>query len=55
LTPATLDKYTEDIVVDTSRASRELQFAPRTGLTAGWQATIDGMRAEGTLARRRLR
>jgi nucleoside-diphosphate-sugar epimerase len=52
ITRATLDKYTEDIFVDSSRAFRELQFTPRMNLSSGWQATIDGMRADGTLPRK---
>ena len=52
VSPATLDKYTEDVVVDNGRARRELQFLPRIGLNAGWQATIRAMRADGTLPQR---
>jgi nucleoside-diphosphate-sugar epimerase len=45
-----IDKYTEDVVVDSSRAHRELGRVPRTSLLAGWQETVRAMRATGALS-----
>ena len=47
--PAMLDKYLEEIAVDTSRIQRELGFRPSTGLVEGWKATVDAMRRSGAL------
>lgn len=50
ITPATLDKYVEDIVVDGSRLQHELGFRPQFDLNAGWQQTVLALRASGDLA-----
>jgi len=41
---ATIDKYTEDIAVDSQLIQRELGFKPQYDLIAGWQETIREMR-----------
>ncbi len=46
---ATIDKYTEDIAVDSRRIRDELGFAPRYDLRAGWREAIAGMREAGEL------
>jgi UDP-glucose 4-epimerase len=46
---ATIDKYTEDIAVDSRRIREELGFAPRYDLRAGWRETISTMREAGEL------
>jgi nucleoside-diphosphate-sugar epimerase len=37
---ATIDKYTEDIAVDSRRIQKELGFVPQYDLAAGWKETI---------------
>ena len=37
---ATIDKYTEDITVDSSRIQTELGFKPQFDLLTGWRETI---------------
>lgn len=49
VTTATLTKYMEESVVDSSRLTRELGFIPRMGLDAGWQTTVETLRASGLL------
>ena len=44
-----LDKYTEDMAVDSTRIRNELGFAPRYTLRAGWAEAVAAMRAEGSL------
>ena len=44
---ATIDKYTEDIAVDSRRIQTELGFVPRYDLAAGWQETVEEMRRDG--------
>lgn len=46
---ATIDKYTEDVAVDSRRIQVELGFAPRFDLRFGWQETIRDMRQNGVL------
>jgi nucleoside-diphosphate-sugar epimerase len=46
---ATIDKYTEDVAVDSQRIQRELGFAPQYNLSAGWQDAVLEMRQSGTL------
>lgn len=46
---ATIDKYTEDIAVDSSRIQTELGFVPQYDLRAGWQEAIEEMRQNGDL------
>jgi UDP-glucose 4-epimerase len=46
---ATIDKYTEDIAVDSSRIQTELGFKPQYDLRSGWQETIQEMRRMGEL------
>lgn len=45
----TIDKYTEDVAVDSQRIQTELGFAPQFNLKAGWQETIQTMRQMGEL------
>ena len=40
VTRATIDKYTEDIAVDSRRIRDELGFVPQYDLAAGWKETI---------------
>lgn len=40
----TIDKYTEDVAVDSSRIREELGFVPQYDLRSGWQDTINEMR-----------
>ncbi len=47
ITRATVDKYTEDIAVDSSRIRTALQFHPEYTLTAGWEEAIQEMRSRG--------
>lgn len=44
-----IDKYTEDIAVDSSRIHTELGFVPQYDLRAGWQEAIKKMRQMGDL------
>jgi UDP-glucose 4-epimerase len=46
---ATIEKYTEDIAVDSSRIQTELGFKPQYDLRSGWQETIQEMRRMGEL------
>lgn len=46
---ATIDKYTEDIAVDSGRIRDELGFAPRYDLRAGWREAIGQMREAGEI------
>ena len=46
---ATIDKYTEDIAVDSRRIQTELGFRPQYGLIAGWRETVHEMRKMGLL------
>jgi UDP-glucose 4-epimerase len=41
---AIIDKYTEDIAVDSSLIQKELGFVPQYDLKAGWEETIREMR-----------
>lgn len=45
----TIDKYTEDIAVDSRRIQTELGFVPQYNLRAGWQEAIEDMRQNGDL------
>jgi nucleoside-diphosphate-sugar epimerase len=40
----TIDKYTEDIAVDSQLIQRELGFKPQFDLKKGWQETVEEMR-----------
>jgi nucleoside-diphosphate-sugar epimerase len=40
-----IDKYTEDIAVDSRLIQRELGFVPQYDLKTGWEETIREMRA----------
>jgi nucleoside-diphosphate-sugar epimerase len=46
---ATIDKYTEDIAVDSRRIQKELGFRPLYDLAAGWKETVQEMRRTGAL------
>jgi len=46
---ATIDKFTEDIAVDSHRIRDELGFVPQYDLMAGWKETIQEMRHAGIL------
>ncbi len=45
----TIDKYTEDIAVDSQLIERELGFKPQFDLKTGWQETVEEMRRKGYL------
>ena len=45
----TIDKYTEDIAVDSTRIQTELGFKPQYDLLTGWQETVQEMRRMGKL------
>ncbi len=49
VTRATIDKYTEDIAVDSRRIRDELGFVPQYDLAAGWQETVGEMRQQNNL------
>ena len=44
-----IDKYIEDIAVESRRISDELGFVPRYGLEEGWKETVKTMRISGDL------
>ena len=46
---ATIDKYTEDIAVDSSRIQSQVGFVPQYDLDHGWRETIEHMRLMGDL------
>jgi len=41
----TIDKYTEDVAVDSQRFRRELGFVPKYDLVEGWRETVREMRS----------
>lgn len=49
VTRETIDKYTEDIAVDSRRIQTELGFVPRYDLSVGWKETVEEMRRMGEL------
>ncbi len=49
ITRAAIDKYTEDVAVDSRRIRKELGFKPLYDLAAGWKATVQEMRRAGSL------
>jgi|YNPNPStandDraft_1061719.scaffolds.fasta_scaffold14578_3 nucleoside-diphosphate-sugar epimerase len=49
VTRAMIDKYTEDIAVESKRIQEELSFAPIFDLETGWRETIEEMRMNGDL------
>lgn len=49
VTRAMIDKYTEDVAVDSRRIQNELGFVPRYDLAAGWKETVDEMRRNGEI------
>ncbi len=49
ITRATIDKYTEDIAVESTRIQKELGFVPQYTLDTGWRETIQDMRESGLL------
>jgi nucleoside-diphosphate-sugar epimerase len=53
VTRATVDKYTEDIAVDSRKIQCELGFVPRYGLVDGWNQAVEEMRKRGDLRRPR--
>jgi len=46
---ATIDKYTEDVAVDSQRFSTLTGFVPQYDLTSGWRETVAEMRQAGDL------
>jgi nucleoside-diphosphate-sugar epimerase len=46
---STIDKYTEDIAVDSHLIQKDLGFTPAYDLIGGWQDTVQEMRREGRL------
>jgi UDP-glucose 4-epimerase len=49
ITRAMIDKYAEDIAVDSRRIQKELGFVPKFDLAAGWKETVQKMRRSGEL------
>ena len=49
VTRATIDKYTEDIAVESKRIEKELGFIPQYDLETGWRETIQEMCELGIL------
>ena len=49
VTRAIIDKYTEDIAVNSQRIQTELRFKPQYDLESGWRETIQEMRKMGQL------
>jgi UDP-glucose 4-epimerase len=49
ITRAAIDKFTEDMVVDSRRIREELGFREQYSLAAGWKDTVREMREEGDL------
>lgn len=49
VTRETVDKYAEDMAVDSTRIRNLLGFAPRYDLSAGWRETVLEMRRTGAL------
>lgn len=49
VTRSSIDKYTEDMAVAGMRIQKELGFAPRYGLSAGWAETLKEMREMGVI------
>jgi len=49
ITRATVDKYTEDIAVDSSLIQKQLGFVPQYDLSAGWREVVQEMRRMGEL------
>lgn len=47
-----IDKYAEDIRVESRRIMTEMGFEPRFDLDAGWRETIDSMRKNGEIPAR---
>jgi UDP-glucose 4-epimerase len=47
ITRATIDKYTEDLCVDSGRIQRDLGFRPAYDLHSGWREAIEMMRQAG--------
>lgn len=46
---SSIDKYTEDIAVESNRIQKELGFAPKYDLLAGWADTVKEMREIGNI------
>jgi nucleoside-diphosphate-sugar epimerase len=46
---ATIDKYTEDVAVDSRRIQTQLGFVPQFDLATGWRETVREMRQTGEL------
>ncbi len=46
---ATVDKYVEDIAVDSTLIQSELGFRPEYGLFEGWKETVEAMKTNGEL------
>ncbi len=45
----TIEKFTEDIAVDSSRIRNELGFVPQYDLVSGWLETVERMREKGEI------
>jgi len=46
---STIDKYTEDIAVDSSLIQKELGFVPQYDLKTGWKETVEEIRRNGEI------
>jgi len=49
ITRATIDKYTEDVAVDSRLIQNELGFVPQYDLLTGWKDAVQEMRRSGVL------
>ena len=48
---SSVDKYLEDLAVDSGRIQAELGFVPKYDLVQGWTEAVEELRAAGTLRR----
>ena len=48
---SSVDKYLEDLAVDSGRIQAELGFVPKYDLAQGWTEAVEELRAAGTLSR----
>jgi nucleoside-diphosphate-sugar epimerase len=46
---ATIDKYVEDVAIDSRRIQTQLGFVPHFDLETGWRETVKEMRGLGIL------
>lgn len=46
---ASIDKYTENVAVDSERIQKELGLVPKYDLATGWKETVQEMQKKGEL------